>query len=170
MTVLDGAIQPITNDKGATTLARGKPFKLATGKARIQLVRSLGVCRKAMEDYEKARVGLIKEYTDGGDDIDAWVKENPDETIGEGDAAKTRTQLGKEFYKKVEEMLKDEIDLPLETKVKLSEVLNIKADKKDSEEGNGIPGTALDRLLPLLVDDISDTPPAKKEEPKSDTH
>jgi len=53
--------------KGETHLVR-KPFKFA-GKTRLKIARNLRACEAAFEDYDAARVGLVRELADGGDRV-----------------------------------------------------------------------------------------------------
>ena len=105
--------------KGQTQLIR-KPFKFG-GKTRLKIARNLRAAEAAFEDYDAARVGLVREVSEGGDEV-------PKEKLTE-------------FSHKLTELLAEEIEAALAPLNE--EELNL--------NDNEIPHAALAVLLEYLM-------------------
>jgi len=106
--------------KGVAQIIK-KPFKFA-GKTRLKIARNLRACEAGFEDYDAARVGLVREISDGGDEV-------APEKVGE-------------FSRKLGELLAEEVEATL---TPLTEIeLNL--------DDNEIPHGALAVLLQYLVE------------------
>jgi hypothetical protein len=115
---LEGREQAV-EAKDGTHLVR-RPFKFA-GKTRLKIARDLRACEGAFEEYDAARVGLVRELAGGG------------EKVPEGKLA--------EFTQRHEELLKEEAEVAL---APLTEAeLNL--------DDNDVPHWALAVLLEHLV-------------------
>ncbi|HTB63877.1 MAG TPA: hypothetical protein VK737_09830 [Opitutales bacterium] len=106
--------------KGQTQLIK-KPFKL-DGKTRLKIARNLRATETAFEDYDSARVGLVREFSADGQQV------APDKLP--------------EFTQRLEDLLADEADLALAPLAE--DDLNL--------DDNEIPHAALASILQHLVD------------------
>jgi hypothetical protein len=119
LTTLDGLDKSV-EVRGQAQLIK-KPFKFA-GKTRLKIARNLRATEAAFEDYDAARVGLVREISDGADQV-------PAEKIPE-------------FSKKLADLLAEETDVVL---APLTEAeLNL--------DDNEIPHGALAMLLEFLME------------------
>jgi hypothetical protein len=119
LTTLDGLDKSV-EVRGQAQLIK-KPFKFA-GKTRLKIARNLRATEAAFEDYDAARVGLVREISDGADQV-------PAEKIPE-------------FSKKLADLLAEETDVAL---APLTEAeLNL--------DDNEIPHGALAMLLEFLME------------------
>lgn len=91
---LDGRQRAVKNGEAETVII--EPYKL--GVARLAIARNVSRLRAVLADFEKARDGLIREISNGGDSIDP--KANPDGF--------------KKFTISVNEMLGQEAEVDLE--------------------------------------------------------
>jgi hypothetical protein len=66
LATLDG-LEKSVEVRGHAQLIK-KPFKFA-GKTRLKIARNLRVVEAAFDDYDAARVGLVRELSDGGEQV-----------------------------------------------------------------------------------------------------
>jgi hypothetical protein len=119
LTTLDGLDKSV-EVRGQAQLIK-KPFKFA-GKTRLKIARNLRATEAAFEDYDAARVGLVREISDGADQV--------------------RAEKIPEFSKKLADLLAEETDVAL---APLTEAeLNL--------DDNEIPHGALAMLLEFLME------------------
>lgn len=90
LAALDG-LDHAVDVRGQTQLIK-KPFKFS-GRARLKIARNLRAVAAAFEDYDAARVGLVREVAGGADQV-------PAEKVPE-------------FTKRLQELLNDECEVAL---------------------------------------------------------
>jgi len=118
LSALDGRDKAV-EVKGETHLVR-KPFKFA-GKTRLKIARNLRAVEAAFEDYDAARIGLVRELADGGDRV-------PDEKVAA-------------FNLRHEELLKEE------TEVALTSLSESDLNLDDNDIPHGALAVILDHLM-----------------------
>jgi hypothetical protein len=87
---LDGLDQSVEVKGGAQIIK--KPFKFA-GATRLKIARNLRAAEAAFEDYDAARVGLVREISDGGEQV-------PEAKVGE-------------FSRRLADLLQEEVEAPV---------------------------------------------------------